>query len=375
MRQPNLRALLAQYVAGTINGEDRQQLFEMLRAPEYQEELEQLLDEGFRNEAIAGLSDPAKADQLFAQVMHTVADQRPMRKMRWWAYAAAVLVLITAGIFLWPGPQQVQVVQDIQPGFSKATLTLADGSVVQLDSVGDLHLQQGNTSIQQQNGQISYAAGDHSIGLSFNTLAIPRGGQFHLTLPDGSRVWLNSASSLRYPVSFNGEERKVELQGQAYFEIADNAAQPFKVVTADGTEVQVLGTHFDVMAYADEPHSRTTLLQGAVRVSKSGRSKVLQPGFQATATAGSLTVTESDVQQAIAWKTGFFEFTGTPLTVILRQLERWYDVDVTYQADYPSLTFSGRFSKELPLSQVLHLLEENGVRFRIEGKQLIVLPK
>jgi ferric-dicitrate binding protein FerR (iron transport regulator) len=247
---------------------------------------------------------------------------------------------------------------------------------VPLDSTGNQVIQQGKTTVYQQQGQLQYKIADEtSAAATYNTLTTPRGGFFRVTLPDGSKVWLNAASSLKYPVAFNGKERAVELQGQGYFEITANPDQPFKVKMSKGAEVQVLGTSFDIMAYADERSVQATLLEGAVRIKQAAVQTLLKPGQQAVLdrATNALRVQPVDVNQVLAWKTGFFEFANTDLTTIMRQVARWYDVEVVFEHGHEKERFLGRISRRQPLSHILQLLEENGVHFKVEGRKVTVL--
>ncbi|WP_295120027.1 FecR family protein [uncultured Chitinophaga sp.] len=371
--QPTLEDLLAKYLANELTEQECDALYGFLRSPVHQGELEQLIDAGFRDDVFTGLSDRSRGDILFGRIMETA--QPKVRRMQWWKYAAAAAVIIglATGIYHWSSlnsNRQPDVAAVVKPGSSKALLTLADGSVVELDSAGRRVIGKG---VRQQNGQLVY---DHSMETGYNTLTVPRGGQFEVTLPDGSHAWLNSASSLRYPVAFNGKERVVELQGQGYFEITKDQNQPFKVLVND-VAVDVLGTSFDIMAYANEHQVSTTLVTGAVRVSRGGVFTLLRPGRQAvfTASAAQAQVQEADVEQVTAWTTGFFEFTDTELPVIMRQLERWYDVEVVYKDAPLKERFFGRTSRSLPVTEVLKMLEGDKIKFKLEGRTLTVMPR
>jgi ferric-dicitrate binding protein FerR (iron transport regulator) len=264
----------------------------------------------------------------------------------------------------------------VMPASNKAVLTLADGSTVTLDSTGKQVIQQGKVAIQQQNGQLLYASQPTDGSIHYNKLTTPRGGQFRLVLPDGTRVWLNSASMLRYPTAFAGKERIVELEGQGYFEVAANAQQPFKVKVRD-MEVLVLGTDFDVMAYGDENTLNTTLLTGSIQVKEGHTKQVLRPGQQAVIDNQDhqLTVRTADIRKVIAWKNGMFVFNDMALPAILREVARWYDVDIVYKASPGTELYGGGIGRDLQLADVLALLEGNGFnQFRIEGRKVIVLP-
>jgi ferric-dicitrate binding protein FerR (iron transport regulator) len=303
-------------------------------------------------------------------------------KLRYWrqAAAAAIILLLAGAYFMKTAPRTSPLASnefnkeaDIAPGTNKAVLTLANGDTVTLDNAGNQVIKQGKTLVHQQNGQLQYAADGSGDAVVYNTLTVPRGGQFNIVLPDGSHVWLNAASSLKYPTAFNGPNRTVEIQGEGYFEVAKNSKQPF-FVKVNNMEVQVLGTSFDIMAYSDEKSVNTTLAAGAVNVQQGSVQQRLKPGQQAVLdpATGAITVRPVDVDQVIAWKTGFFEFDNAPLTDIMRQLSRWYDIDVTYNQTVDSRLFGGRISRSLPLSDILHMLEANGPKFLLTGRKLIV---
>lgn len=305
---------------------------------------------------------------------------------RWQAIAAAVLILV-AGATVWfsvsnkkSDQSPANTVTSISPGTDKATLTLADGSVVTLDSGGQQVLKQGKTLVYQQGGQLKYSQTTNSNETSYNLLATPRGGQFRLVLPDGSKVWLNAASSIRYPVSFNDKERQVTITGEAYFEVAPQAGLPFIVAfTPSGTSgkgsVEVLGTSFNINAYENEGTVRTTLVTGAVRVSvPTGASPVLKPGQQARLEDGTFQVVTADNDEVLAWKNERFNFNGVSFAEAMRQLERWYDIEVVFEKGIPVTQFFGSLSRKTPLSGVLKALERSGVRCSLEGNKLIIKP-
>ncbi|SEM92061.1 FecR family protein [Chitinophaga rupis] len=363
--------------------------------------LERLANEQSLQSDIAGMAaiDTEQARQkmvatLFpeaaSQAGTATGDRTPLlrsltRNKRWYAAAAILLLVFSAITYRWlqHSPQQAVVapmVNDVGPGSSKALLTLANGATVTLDSAGKQVIQQGTTVIRQQNGQLQYHVQGAAalVGYSMNTLATPRGGQYQLVLPDGSKVWLNAASSLRYPTVFSDTGRLVELTGEAYFEVqslsrSDNKKVPFRV-KVNNMVVEVLGTHFNIMAYSDEQAIRTTLLEGSVRVSQNSSGQVLRPGEQAVVAAGNeIKVLHSvNVQEAVAWKNGVFQFNRAGLPVVMRQLSRWYDVEVVYEGKIPDQEFLGKMQRELNLSEVLSILEKSGVRFRMEGRKIIV---
>lgn len=306
---------------------------------------------------------------------------KTMSLRRWWA-AAAVLLLLGTGFYFLTRPKPPVVVAQspgntIQPGREGAILTLADGSQVVLDSLKNgVITQQGTTDVKLRNGQLLYNSrnGAASPSLAYNTVATPRGRQFRVLLPDGTAVWLNAASSLRYPVAFPEGERNVTVTGEAYFEVAADARKPFTVKTENGTVIKVLGTSFNVNAYTDESALRATLLQGKILVKTSTANQVLLPGQQAVVGTSITVDAHANTGQAIAWKNGIFNFQQAPLEVVMRQISRWYDVEVVYEKNIPAITFGGEMGRDLELKDVLEFLQESGVHFKLSGRKLTVMP-
>jgi transmembrane sensor len=308
---------------------------------------------------------------------------------KYWLLAAAIFtgILLFSGAYLFfsknssvkPQISKSRPVTptDVAPGTDKATLTLADGSIIKLDKLPNGTVaQQGATKVLQlTSGQLSYqSSGKDAEAVKYNTIATPRGGQYEIMLADGSKVWLNAASSLRFPTRFSGKERNVELNGEAYFEIAKNAAMPFHVKTS-AMQVEVLGTHFNVNAYNDESAFITTLLEGSVKISSPKSEVALHPGQQAALNAATSLVAvknDVDVDQVVAWKNGMFEFASNDIETIMRQLARWYDVQTKYEGKKPEGHFSGTIGRNLPLSKVLQILEQSDVHFKIYGNEIIV---
>ena len=268
-----------------------------------------------------------------------------------------------------------QEIDGVVPGGNKAVLIMADGSQVELDTAGNGTISETANArvIKLNDGELALSAAKNEIGtLTYNILKTPRGGQYTITLSDGSRVWLNSASSLRFPTVF-GKERNVELTGEAYFEVARNPERPFKV-KANGTEVRVLGTHFNIMAYDDERLISATLIEGSIRISKDDNLILLKPGQQANVTEdGKIGVLKNaDVEQAIAWKNGVFNFNGSDIQSTMRQIARWYDVEVIYENKIAE-HFNGTIPRNSSIENVLKMLEYTGVvRFVMHNRQIIV---
>ena len=310
--------------------------------------------------------------------------------INWWRYAAAaVLVIGIAGIIFYLSRHPVKESNitdnniiipvesgDALPGTSKAKLVLADGSVISLDSARNMQLkEEDGTFIDKQSGKLVYNDNGGGNGkILFNTLSTPRGGEYQLVLPDGSKVWLNAVSSIKFPTRFQGKERIVFLHGEAYFEVAKNKAMPFQVKLDNDMTVQVVGTHFNIMGYADENEVRTTLTEGIVKVTSPVKTVLLSPSKQAIMKRGnqSLTVSNADVAKALAWKNGMIEFDGDDLPYIMRQLSRWYDVDISFRGAIPKGTYKGAIRRQAPLSKVLEILRVAGVQYKMEGKKLIV---
>lgn len=267
---------------------------------------------------------------------------------------------------------------DVPPGEDKAKLTLADGKVIFLQDIKDGIVREVNgIKITKQDGQIIYQIAQNNLNnqeISFNQITTPKGGQFQVVLPDGSKVWLNSASSLYFPSTFSGSKRRVELTGEGYFEIAENKALPFKVQT-NRTTVEVLGTHFNIMAYENENSINTTLLEGSVKVSNGTETKVMVPGQQARINQN-IELTAVDVEEVVAWKNGLFQFNNADLPTIMRQLERWYNVDFVNARQLPEKHFTGIISRKTNISQVLKMLElSGGIQFKIEGRRITIVSK
>lgn len=313
-----------------------------------------------------------------------------IRRSRWgWAAAAILILLGTGSYFLFFNRSQKQIVatqqqsfkNDVAPGRTKAVLTLADGSKIILDSAktGQLAVQ-GKTTVMNHDGSITYT-GKTTLDLLYNTLATGRGEQSPpLTLSDGTKVWLNNASSIRYPVAFTGAERKVEITGEAYFEVATDKNKPFRIDIKGKGEVEVLGTHFNINAYDDEPTINTTLLEGSVKVNAQERdspeSVILKPGQQVQQSKENhlSKLDNVDLDEVVAWKNGSFQFKGASIQTVMRQLSRWYDVEVNYEGAIPEHRFVGKVGRDYNLSEVLAVLGASDVHFKIEGQRIIVRP-
>jgi transmembrane sensor len=390
--EQQLAALAEKFLAGTATDAE-------------QEQLHQLYNEWMDDEETV-VSETEQGEVLRIEILEVIKDringQRkviPFYKKKPWQLVAAASIIIVTGVLLFyilPGSQKQELASKetdppknqspVVPGKDRATLTLANGTVIDLDSSGaGLLAQQGNTSIINKDGKIIYDPRNTGSGETiYNTIRTPRGGQYQLVLPDGSKVWLNATSTIKFPVAFAGNSRTVELTGEAYFEVAtlrlrSGQKMPFKVIVANKAEVEVLGTHFNIMAYSEEEAIKTTLLEGSVKVVKRETGKeestMLKPGEQAVMTANSpLTIHHSpDVEEVVSWKNGKFHFNNADIKVIMRQIARWYDVDVEYRNISSETQLGGIVSRKEDLRQLLNYFEIAGkVRFIVEGRKIIV---
>ena len=297
-----------------------------------------------------------------------------------WIAAASIIVAVGAGLYLLRQqtgrPAEVVQQNDIAPGGTRAVLTLGDGKQLVLDNMnnGQLAKQNGAVISKNANGQIVYRAVAGSLPETNNTITTPRGGMYAVILTDGTKIWLNAASSLQFPTLFTGDTRTVELEGEAYFEVAQNAKAPFRVISGQQT-IEVLGTHFNISHYNDEPGITTTLLEGSIRVITGDHSVVLKTGQQSVIKTGNEQITvnnEKDSSEVMAWKNGMFQFNNADISTIMRQIGRWYDVDVVFEGKLPEDQFRGKISRNVNASKVLKILELSGINFKIEGRRIIL---
>jgi len=316
----------------------------------------------------------------------------PVKKLipiRYWAAAAVLILAISASLMLLNNKKASESLvknnlkhnqSNILPGSNKAIFTLSDGSKINLDNSakGTLTKQGAATINKLRNGQLIYSANNslQPNTILYNTATTPKGGQYEVVLSDGTKVWLNAASSLKYPVTFSGKERHVELTGEAYFEVAKNKNMPFSVAVK-GTSIQVLGTHFNVMAYDDENNLVTTLLEGSVKLKKNGTEALLKPGQKGVLGSGSMDyqVSDTNTEEAVAWKNGYFMFDNENIQSIMKKVARWYDVDVNYTGKTRALNFGGTVSRFSDITELLKMLETTGtIHFKTEGRKITVMP-
>ncbi|QNK64772.1 FecR domain-containing protein [Pedobacter sp. PAMC26386] len=274
--------------------------------------------------------------------------------------------------------QRKNISKDLLPGGNKAVLTLDDGQTIVLNGTknGTLASQGDKIIDKTAEGQIAYSGSADFAKASrklYNTVTTPRGGSYQLILSDGTKVWLNAASSIKYPVAFSGTERRVEISGEAYFEVAHHKNTPFRVVSEKQT-VEVLGTHFNINAYDNEEEVKTTLLKGSVKVLSKDNNTILKPGEQAQLNNGVFHKSEVDIEDEIAWKNGFFNFKDASIETVMRQLSRWYDVDVKYEGKIPAREFTGEIPRNINATQLQEILNFKHIHFRISGRTIIVTP-
>jgi ferric-dicitrate binding protein FerR (iron transport regulator) len=406
MQTDRLRYLLLRYLRHECTGSEAEELALWIDTIQNDEEWHSLLQETWMEFESSEELDTRRSEKLIEGIL---ASRRPgvqspiMRQAgKWWAIAAAVVVLIAVGSYIYyqgihspahlAATASPAIEHDLPPGGNRAVLTLGNGQKIILDSArtGALASQGGVQVIKVDSGRLAYRSAAVSSAqhdpVAFNTLATPRGGQYQVILPDGSRVWLNAASSLTFPTVFRGAERRVTLHGEGYFEVSPatgggtQALHPFHVtvVAPSGrtAEVKVLGTHFNINAYEDVPVIKATLLEGSIRVQAQGQphSYTLSAGEQAILGPASTQInTGVNTDEVVAWKNGLFDFEGNDIASVMKQVARWYDVDVKYQKT-TSQHFVGIISRSVNISGVLHLLEMTGaVHFKVTGNTITVL--
>ena len=357
-------------------------------------ELLQLMQKHFSDALENRREISPEASRKLLEAIHSKirSESKPLRRrvisLRRIAVAASIIgVVLLSGILLFNRSGENSFVKekvnnqrfknDVSPGGDKATLTLADGSTIVLDEAQNGTLaQQGNSKIIKLDGKLSYdPINKNPKEVVYNTISTPNGGQYQLELADGSRVWLNATSSIHFPTTFIGKERRIEITGEAYFEIAKNQNMPF-VVAVNGAEVQVLGTHFNINAYNDEDNVKTTLLEGSVKFISGGHSNILKPGQQSQlAKNGTIKVANDvNIDEVVAWKNGLFAFENASIETVMRQFSRWYDVQIEYRGKTDDL-FIAEMRRNIKLSDALRALELTGkVKFDIDGKKIIVMP-
>lgn len=381
--ESDIRDLLKRYANSELTEEEEREFFRLLGHPSSEEEIKAMLvsliedTEDFQ-------PDEQRKSRIMAAVFGRQARGRVKDRVRVierLGVAATIVFLLSAGVLLFwyrSGSEARQhtsalMENDLPPGGNKATLTLADGRQVELDTLSaNEPLKQGASAVLNHTGHLAYTAEASSEDIAYNVLTTPRGGQYQLTLADGSKVWLNAASSIRFPTHFIGKERRVQITGEVYFEVAKNAAMPFKVEAGE-MEINVLGTHFNVNAYEAV---KTTLIEGSVVIASEDATLILKPGQQALViTSGKIDLLKNpDLDETMAWKNGLFQFNDADIETVMKQIARWYDVEIIYEGNVTK-HFGGTIPRNMSASNVFKALElTGGVHFKIEGKQIIVKP-
>ncbi|AYL95546.1 FecR family protein [Mucilaginibacter celer] len=387
--------LFQQYFNKTETPAERDELMQFIIKSESETSVQRLMEEVFKSNQFEEDPFPAGARDrmLGAALGESVSDHLdekiiPLRKQasKFIYIAAAVLVLaLSFGIYRYRLQKSNETLaagklhHDVNPGGNKAILTLANGEKIELNDAknGKLVQQGGTAVVKLANGSVAYVAGGQAAGTSLmNTMATPRGGQYRLQLPDGTVVMLNAESSISYPTAFSGKTRNVSITGEAYFEVAKNKKMPF-IVSFGNQKVEVLGTHFDIRAYSEQP-GKTTLLEGSVKISSQNQKQLLVPGQQAVYNIGAkkFEIKTVDTDDVVAWKNGLFLFDNTELDQVMSELGRWYDVKFEYQGIKPQLNFTGLVKKNIPLSKALKILETTGgIKFTIAADKVIIEKK
>lgn len=395
MESPTVFSLLLdKYLAQTITAEEQQEFFALVQNKKHLKELKASVAEALEDASFDVAEDPALRDAIFERILQQrKAPVHHIPLYRRWVWAAAVLILIGGTVYFYSTiksnekpviAEQQENKNTIKPGTSKALLTLSDGSVITLDSAANGAIaQQGNASvIKLPNGEIRYEVkGAAHDKVMMNTMSTPNGGQYNLVLPDGSKIWLNAASSITYPAAFAGTARIIKISGEVYMEIAKDKSKPFIVDINGRSTVEVLGTSFNINSYVNEGKIKTTLIQGMVRVinkgkngGRSGQGVILKPEQQAVITGSdeNIQVQAANTDHVLAWKNGFINFESVSFQEIIRQIERWYDIEVQVEGPMPSARIGGRMDRGVQLSDLMLFLNNFDIRTRLEGRKLIL---
>lgn len=403
MTNEQFKTLLLKFKRQQLTGEELDLFLAAASLPERESLLGELLAEDLAAYTPGSAADPEAAEKVWNKLSEarndTVIPEAAPAKLRWlrqWKWAAAAVVIIAAAVWLklmngadhnsQLAKKEETIPVVIEPTQRSVVLTLSDGRSIQLDSVANGKLaDEGVTQVvKAANGELIYQVTDKDLATKeplYNSMSTPPGTQYHFTLPDGTRVWMNAASSISFPTAFTGKRRLVKIKGEVYFEARQNKEQPFLVNVNDRGLVEVLGTSFNINAYNNEQEIKTTLLEGSLLVGNyDGDDKAidpvkLRPGEQALQKENNIPVVvkEVDKEKVMAWKTGLFNFNNASLQEVMRELARWYDIEVVYEKGVPDLEFVGKISRKLTLQQVLNGLQGTGFRFRIEaGRKLVI---
>lgn len=383
--QTDFSRLYRKFIDGNATEEERQDFFAWLEDGRKNEELEYLID----REILSKLPDeelsPVEKEMMLTHIFNSempdkdgVAARSTRRNATWLAVAASVCVAIfgLSYYLLNVGPK-LEITQNYLPGGDKAVLKLANGKTVVLS--GNEHrsisLDDGSTIIAEGNILTfeNRKENDASVqDTGRNLLATPAGGKYNVILPDGTKVWLNASSSISYPNRFSNASRAVEITGEAYFEVFHDSGRPFKVLSKNQM-VTVLGTHFNINAYGDEPVTQTVLLQGSVKVTSAGKEKLLKPGQMSSLTNNEIHISDVDAEEAVAWREDYFEFSNTNVAAAMRQLSRWYNVEIQCSEAIAKETITGRISQQKTLKQVIEMIQASReINVTQKGRRIMV---
>lgn len=368
MSEERLTQLVHLCLHGRPTLEERKELLEYAADSRYKAVLDQYMERAWKQGALQQVFTEAEQD---AMIDYTLHQDHKVKKLTWFKAAAAIVLLIIGAAVYFalnrnaPNENTVvvqapQELEDVLPGSGKAVLTLSTGERVLLSDTSKTTIRDGALDINNTNGSLSYIG---SQVAAMNTMSTPNGGQYKLTLADGTKVWLNASSSITYPTAFTNTTREVSITGEAYFEVSANKQQPF-IVKTRGEEIRVVGTQFNVNSYENEPDIKTSLVEGVVYIGTT----ILKPG-EAYVNGK---VVPTDINQDISWKNGFFKVNGADISTLMRQFERWYDISVRYEGRAPSYKFHGELDRGLKLSEVLEILSEQGVQYSFKNKILVI---
>jgi len=392
MSESRLEYLFNCYIYNNYTSAEEGELMSLVSQPENKTIVQKLIENLIENTG----SEIEMRDDAAASILQNIlqANKAPVIPIRnrktvfsfWMRVAAATILFVSAATYFLidkkdsAGAKVTPVAQNsphILPGRDRAVLITSEGKTIMLDSVQNgVIAHQGNNKISKQGGLLIYNVPPFAkpeASVTYNTIVTPRGAQFQVILSDGSKVWLNSASSLRFPVGFADSQRTVELNGEAYFEVVKNKEKPFLVKVGD-MQVKVLGTHFNIKAYNDESFIKTSLFEGSVKITRGEASGFLKPGEQAllNSSDNNIQISKANMDEAIAWKNGLFEFDGADITSIMKEIARWYDAEIVYTGKPPMRRFEGKISRNAQLSDVLRILELSSVKFTVTGNKIII---
>ena len=394
--------LFKKYYNKTASPQEIRELFDLLKSISDDELTELIRKEWEDQENEELIFSLEMSENILKNILSEVGDVKsqteetvPRSLFKWpilyksLSAAAAIIILLGIGLYfrssrtLNPGNQipSVQINPDALPGVNKGILILGNGQKIILDSLSNgLIAKNENFEVKKtENGQLVYHAFDknykNSLSGDINTLVTPRGGEYRVTLPDGSKVWLNATSSIKFPGVFKGNIREVELKGEAFFEIAKNSAMPFRV-KSKGAQIEVIGTHFNVKAYGNEKFMKTTLVEGSIKITAGNSSHLLKPGQQTILNKGEMRVLDNvDIEEQVAWKNGLFLFKDTSIEDVMSQVAFWYDLNVIFEGKIPEKYLTGKISRSVNASEFMNLLKYAGVKFKINGKNIIIINK